>query len=383
MSVIKKVKNNGKVKYYFLGMKVYTKKPKAGKLPLREQLFAAMEKREADNAARKTQNAFYTVRSLWELYGCDDRVLNMMEYVLFVEQTEHPHIYLMYLQVLLERGEEKRCEIGLKYYVSKFGLTEIESFLPLSSFAVRHQIQNDKIKKAAFIFDTMEDNRKHNRFVDWLKGKSLAIVGNSPNIVGSGLGQKIDSRDVVMRINSFALTPELAKDIGTKVNVWIHNGVGPTFTCGNMERDYRWVFMIDDYWHKWQSRVDGRSVDLFLDSLFELCRKKPQGLIYCSPEIYRSLRQASCLRHPSAGLIILYYVYSVLGELAEDDVFAFNDKEQEHGLDLPTPLKLPTSRRTDRFIEEPNSYNFLLNVETSHNFNEELRFRKTFLKKKD
>ena len=149
-------------------MKVYTKKPKTGKLPLKEPLLSALEKREADNAARKTQNAFYTIRSFWELYGCDDRTLNMMEYVLFVEQMEHPLIYLMYLQSLLERGEEKRCEIGLKYYVSKFGLTEIESFLPLSFFAVRHQIQNDKIKKAAFIFDTMEDNRKHNRFADWL-----------------------------------------------------------------------------------------------------------------------------------------------------------------------------------------------------------------------
>lgn len=47
--------------------------------------------------------------------------------------------------------------------------------------------------------------------------KTICIVGNSPHIKGLGLGSKIDSHDIVIRIGEFYCD---ADDFGTKVTHW-------------------------------------------------------------------------------------------------------------------------------------------------------------------
>ncbi|QDP95887.1 hypothetical protein FOE78_08220 [Microlunatus elymi] len=43
------------------------------------------------------------------------------------------------------------------------------------------------------------------RFRSYLSGRSVALVANSPSLLGSGLGRQIDDHDLVLRFNSFAL----------------------------------------------------------------------------------------------------------------------------------------------------------------------------------
>jgi hypothetical protein len=45
------------------------------------------------------------------------------------------------------------------------------------------------------------------RFRSYLSGRSVALVANSPSLLGAGLGDEIDGHDVVLRFNSFALDP--------------------------------------------------------------------------------------------------------------------------------------------------------------------------------
>ena len=56
------------------------------------------------------------------------------------------------------------------------------------------------------------------RFRSYLTGKSIALVANSPNLLGSGLGRQIDDHDLVLRFNSFALQPE---DTGARTSIHV------------------------------------------------------------------------------------------------------------------------------------------------------------------
>ena len=57
-----------------------------------------------------------------------------------------------------------------------------------------------------------------------LKGKRVALVGPSSHIVGKGLGDKIDSYDIVVRIGQFFQIPEkMYPDLGKKTNIVAHS----------------------------------------------------------------------------------------------------------------------------------------------------------------
>jgi len=58
-------------------------------------------------------------------------------------------------------------------------------------------------------------------FRNYLAGKSICLVANSPSLIGSGLGELIDGYDLVMRFNSFVIDPEHT-GARTDVHVTIH-----------------------------------------------------------------------------------------------------------------------------------------------------------------
>ena len=59
-------------------------------------------------------------------------------------------------------------------------------------------------------------------FKNYIKNKSLIIVGPSPSLIGKKLGNFIDSFDVIFRIKkSFPVPKEYEVDLGTKTDVLI------------------------------------------------------------------------------------------------------------------------------------------------------------------
>jgi len=58
-------------------------------------------------------------------------------------------------------------------------------------------------------------------FRNYVAGKSICLVANSPSLIGSGLGEVIDGYDLVMRFNSFVIDPEHT-GARTDVHVTIH-----------------------------------------------------------------------------------------------------------------------------------------------------------------
>lgn len=61
-------------------------------------------------------------------------------------------------------------------------------------------------------------------YKEFLKGKSVVLVGPAATLKGQGYGSLIDSHDIVVRINhAWPLPQGMAEDIGTRIDVLYHN----------------------------------------------------------------------------------------------------------------------------------------------------------------
>ena len=73
------------------------------------------------------------------------------------------------------------------------------------------ETQNFFIKPIVNVLDKMNSLEK------LVKNKRVALVGPSPHLVGSNLGDKIDSFDIVCRINESSICKK------TKERLWVKN----------------------------------------------------------------------------------------------------------------------------------------------------------------
>lgn len=64
-------------------------------------------------------------------------------------------------------------------------------------------------------------NEYYKNFVKYIKGKSIVVVGNAPNILNSKMGKFIDSHDIVIRFNNYPVEYKLIEDLGYKTSVWV------------------------------------------------------------------------------------------------------------------------------------------------------------------
>lgn len=93
----------------------------------------------------------------------------------------------------------------------------------------------------------------HKEFFKYISGKRVIFVGPAPNMIGRGLGEWIDSFDVVVRTNHFpvlmATDKSLAVDYGTKCNVlytnmqYYHKGMRPLPVDIYKKLGIRWLCM--------------------------------------------------------------------------------------------------------------------------------------------
>jgi hypothetical protein len=86
------------------------------------------------------------------------------------------------------------------------------------------------------------------RFNDYVKGKSIIIVGPSPYLQGKGRGEFIDSHDIVIRLNrGWNIPKDIQKDYGSKTNVrWHcmmehHNNGGPYAITEMLDYGVEWL----------------------------------------------------------------------------------------------------------------------------------------------
>ena len=60
-----------------------------------------------------------------------------------------------------------------------------------------------------------------------VSGKTVALVGPAPHLLGKGAGNTIDKCDIVCRINDIIPPQDLRKDYGSKTDIMFHNFATP------------------------------------------------------------------------------------------------------------------------------------------------------------
>ena len=130
---------------------------------------------------------------------------------------------------------------------------------------------------------------------------SVCIVGNSDNVIDSGLGEKVDSCDTVIRINDF-LTAGHEKDVGKKTTV-----IACAFSGANkLVNDPSWptksLLLNSDVWMVRYPRSDRNQRALS-------CGLRIEDITYPDPHVYDELVASVYSRfwrkEPSSGLVAI------------------------------------------------------------------------------
>lgn len=321
----------------------------------------------------------------WNLEGATDKLMNLLERWMFFDKTITDKARLIYLCCLLERGQEEQAAVGLKRYFEERGANLICEFLPLAWLAIKIKIGGEVMKKAAYIFEKLEDERHNKYFERALKSHSFAVVGNSPDIIGSKSGAIINSRDIVFRMNTYKLNEAYIEDTGTKVNALADNSnfAGIDHENHLKASGLEWLYMPYDFWHIQLSQFTYPGK--FLESYYQLFKNDKVKITWLFPDVSIELKQRLKMTSPSTGMALFYSIYKCFGYVKEDWFFGFSKNKRENGR-FSNPLKDCGDEEHEE-VQKANEDNYSSNDELSnfykdvpcyskgHNFNRELELR--------
>lgn len=325
------------------------------------------------------------VLSIWNLEGASDKLINFLEEWMFSEKTISDKCRLIYLCCLLERGEEELAAVGLRKYLDERGPKLICDYLPLAWLADKIGLGGALMKKAAYIFSRFEEERKEGRFAQYLKEHTFAIVGNSPDIIGSRSGNMIDSRDIVFRMNTYIVNDKYIADTGKKTNALVDNSNFATIDHTNHQNagKLKWIYVPYDFWHIQISQFS--NVGKFVESYYNLLKNYDVKITWLFPEESIELKERLKMISPTSGMAIVYSIYKRLGHINEEWFFGFSKEKKENGM-WNNPLKDPGDKEhkelkianLDIFSECDELSTFYKNVpcySRGHNLNREIDLR--------
>ena len=152
-------------------------------------------------------------------------------------------------------------------------------------------------------------------------GKSIALVGNSPRIVGTNQGNDIDSNDIVIRCNS-TFAPDYPDDLGSKTHVWAVNCCkGMTQPVHNLGRK-----VIPVCYRDVRNGLKQRQMSHFIrrPEIIEFYNAKCHYLSvsdhYAATQMSRKL---GIRRTATVGVLVLCHLLTRLHSIKSIDLFGF------------------------------------------------------------
>lgn len=350
---------------------------------LKEKIAVLENKMEKLAFGEKYQeNLNHYILAKWNLEGITAELKEILEYHRFSINILDQRSRLIYISCFLEEGNRDLAIVALKDYIRDFGLEEISDLMPVAALADECGYLDEKIKQSANIFRAFQRNNDSKEFENYVLGKSIAIVGNSPEIIGMGQGGEIDGRDIVVRMNSFVLKDEYLVDTGCKTNIFVDNSNNGVIKCRNHRKieEFEWTFLPYDITHIFISQFCNR--DAFLQSWDFIVKNKLTKMVYFPAEHSISLKKELKTISPSAGIITIWYFYRIRGKILETEIFGFNSKkrgEEQEKSDVKETMAGEIEDLNFFFdtIDQSSFFKSAPIYEVSHNFNEELIFRKT------
>lgn len=231
------------------------------------------------------------------------------------EQKSHNReIYLVYASTLLENNNVVKAEHILRWYLEKYGCEDLYAFAPLCAFAEKLGLGNKQVLTVAKVFNALEKQRNSGSLQKYLKGKKIAIVGNSPNLQGKGLGAKIDGFDVVVRFNNYQ-TKGFEKDYGSKTDVWICCQANDIVNKPENElKKMSYILYNVDFPHV---KLREKCLNNITENL-----QYDVPVSYIGAEHIKKLKSAGIV-YPSTGLCGIYHIHH-LQPLTRDNIFGFS-----------------------------------------------------------
>ena len=97
-------------------------------------------------------------------------------------------IMYIYLACLLEKGKIEQAKNLLIRCRQYFKFQNLFRYIYVSNFCLQEGLFDEKVEKAAFVANNFENNFESKVFENYLRGKSIAVVGNSGCELGKGKG---------------------------------------------------------------------------------------------------------------------------------------------------------------------------------------------------
>lgn len=261
---------------------------------------------------RVNNKLYWSAYNEWFSNGSTDHLLKIcknIEEKRNVWAKIRNEFWLFYISALCEKKQFENAEKILKKYVQIYGYKDIHRYLLTAKFATKSNFLNENIEKAALVFDKLENNRRSNLFEKFIKGKTVAIVGNGPSEIGKNKGKEIDAHDIVIRFNNYKIEG-FEKDYGERTDIWIKCS-SDDIKHKIRDKKIKLIVYEPDYLH--HPVIDG-----YLDALFE----SPVDIDYFDFEAHSELRQNLNI-FPSSGLVAINKVNNSLKKKMDCYGFSF------------------------------------------------------------
>lgn len=132
---------------------------------------------------------------------------------------EKPHFYTRLMSYLIESGEMGAIDSFWSCRHVNSALDREMCYFPSSVEKIGNH-KSSKFPDEELYFSLKKFSANEQKFLSYIRGKSIAVVGNSPCEIGLGKGKLIDEHDVVIRFNNYELNSNLSADYGAKEDVW-------------------------------------------------------------------------------------------------------------------------------------------------------------------
>ena len=213
----------------------------------------------------------------------------------------------------------KNVDLAKKYlylFIKKYGLSGIEGFYPVANLAQSCGFKSERLMRSSAIFIEMQRNLESCYFENFIKDKSVAIVGNGPQEIGTKNGKKIDSYDVVIRFNGFKCCG-FEDDYGSKTTILSQSMGTPV---RNSEIFQCYLFIDDIYAFHMSDEITDRLYD---------CLQNGRIIFAYPTKIIQKQKEETGLKSLSSGLRMIYWVKSINPHFSVDDCFGFSFKRDK------------------------------------------------------
>ena len=265
---------------------------------------------------------FYLVERLFFQYEDDNkaRILENAFLSLKVNKfTDHWYIsnaILRWICFLMLRGENEKAKNIFLEKKNIFKNEEIASWMPVSYLAYENNIKSNEIYISSEVFKRFRDQKNIiNEFENYLKDKSVAIVGNGPYEIGTAHGEEIDNHDIVIRFNRFIINDNFKKDYGSKLNVISNDGFCE-ITHHYFEADYI-IFPGSMYFSNFSIKV--------INFIFENPKIK---MINHNTDIRKIFQDKFNNHRQTTGIKMVYYLNNVLN-IKKLNIYGFSINKVE------------------------------------------------------